>query len=122
MTGQLGNGSHANTATPSMAIAGAAFVATSDRHACELTTFGEAWCWGANDSGQLGDGTLISTTVPVRAPQLDGAVQLPLGQRHTCMIDAAGAVRCIGSDWRGQLGDGGALLDPTPSPAPISCP
>ena len=89
---------------------------------CARTAAGEAWCWGANDSGQFGDGTRVSTRTPVRAPMLDAAVQLALGSQHTCMRLADGTVSCVGSDMRGQLGNGGALPDHKPTPAAISCP
>ena len=41
-------------------------VAAGGRHACaiEQTTL-QLWCWGANDSGQLGDGTRTDRDVPV---------------------------------------------------------
>lgn len=35
-------------------------------HACAKNTLGELWCWGANASGQLGDGTTTASQVPVR--------------------------------------------------------
>ena len=120
--GQLGDGSHVNTATPSSALANAALIVAGVHHACARGMNGEAWCWGANDDGQLGTGTRMSSASPVRAPLFDGALQLAVGTNHTCALNPDGSVRCIGSDTRGQLGDGGAVVDPKPSPAPISCP
>ena len=39
-------------------------------HACGVTVAGELYCWGGNARGQLGDGTIISHTVPalVKSP------------------------------------------------------
>ena len=39
-------------------------VAAGDNHACALTTAGDMYCWGANASGQLGDGTFATRLVP----------------------------------------------------------
>ena len=66
------------------------------------------WCWGANDSGQLGDGTLTSADTPVRVSDIVGATGLSQGLgSHTCaLIDDGDAVRCWGTNEDHQLGDG----------------
>jgi alpha-tubulin suppressor-like RCC1 family protein len=39
-------------------------VATGAESACGVTTTGDVYCWGRNDSGQLGDGTTTERRVP----------------------------------------------------------
>jgi len=73
--GQLGRGTTGgSTATPALVIGGLKFVSLSagDAYTCGVTTDGSIYCWGANASGQLGDGTQIDRSGPVRvteAPQ-----------------------------------------------------
>lgn len=48
------------------ALASVVRVAAGGRHACALLEGGALWCWGANEAGQLGDGTREPRTAPVR--------------------------------------------------------
>jgi len=41
-------------------------ISNSATHACGVATDGFGYCWGRNNEGQLGDGTRIDKTVPVR--------------------------------------------------------
>ncbi|MFK7986311.1 MAG: RCC1 domain-containing protein, partial [Sandaracinaceae bacterium] len=55
-------------------------------HACALDEVGAVRCWGGNDRGQLGDGSVVDSSSPVRA-LLDGpAVALATGDSHTCAL------------------------------------
>ena len=38
-------------------------------YACGLTSTGEAYCWGLNSRGRLGDGTETDRPVPVKIVQ-----------------------------------------------------
>lgn len=44
---------------------------------------GTVWAYGENGSGQLGDGTDVDKTIPVRSPSLTGIVSLATGPYHT---------------------------------------
>ena len=75
------------------------------RHTCALTTSGKVKCWGANEHGQLGDGTTQDSAVPVDADLPAAATAIAAGYVHTCAI-AAGATWCWGDNTTGSLGDG----------------
>lgn len=74
-------------------------------HSCARRHDGSVWCWGKNDHGQLGNGTLVSASTPVYAT--DSAVQVALGPDFSCALKLDGTVWCWGRDDAGQLADGG---------------
>ncbi|MBA3542161.1 MAG: hypothetical protein H0T79_21280 [Deltaproteobacteria bacterium] len=75
----------------------------------------QAWCWGNNVYGQLGDTTTTSRQTPVRLP--GDWRSLTLGEFHACGIRMDGTLWCWGQNEYGQLGIG-TLVDST-SPEPI---
>jgi alpha-tubulin suppressor-like RCC1 family protein len=57
---------------------------------------GQPYCWGRNDLGQLGDGTMAAHSVPTKVKVPEGAIaDLELGETHGCAI-VSGAVYCWG--------------------------
>lgn len=73
-------------------------------HTC-LVAAGQVSCWGANESGQLGDGTTITRRTPTVVKQLRGVVEVVAGDRHSCALLDSGTVACWGNNGAGQLGD-----------------
>ncbi|MEZ4408510.1 MAG: hypothetical protein R3A52_18855 [Polyangiales bacterium] len=65
-------------------------------------------CWGANNQGQLGDGTTINREA--RATILMGGAPdaVALGETHSCLHYFDGSVLCMGDNTYGQLGNGAA--------------
>jgi alpha-tubulin suppressor-like RCC1 family protein/phosphodiesterase/alkaline phosphatase D-like protein len=67
--------------------------------------------WGTNNGGQLGNGTLVSATLPGEVPAtgaLEGRVVLSLatGPSHVLALCADGTIAAWGNNAQGQLGDG----------------
>ena len=82
-------------------------LATSGLHGCALLTGGTVRCWGANDHGQLGDGTKTDRPVPVKVVGLKkGVVALAVGAFYSCAVTRAGSIQCWGGNGVGELGDG----------------
>jgi alpha-tubulin suppressor-like RCC1 family protein len=76
-------------------------------HACATRAQHPLACWGANDHGQLGDGTMgTDRATPVPVGGVETVLAPAAGQLHTCAITTANAVACWGEDMNGQLGDG----------------
>ena len=89
-------------------------VAAGGRHSCALEENGGAACWGANDQGQLGDGTREDHVGPTVVAGGLAFQQLSAGTSHTCGVSRDGAAYCWGNNERGQLGDATTLQRDTP--------
>ncbi|HKG91489.1 MAG TPA: hypothetical protein VKA84_06355 [Gemmatimonadaceae bacterium] len=85
-------------------------------HTCGLDAGSVAYCWGRNESGQLGDNSTTGRQSPV--PVAGGLVfrQVSSGHTHTCGVTTTSIAYCWGSNISGQLGDGSTTdhLSPTP--------
>ena len=76
-------------------------------HACRLVGDGTASCWGANNLGQLGDGTVDPRTSPVTVWNTGSAfTAVATGGAHSCGLNSSGAAYCWGDASMGQIGDG----------------
>jgi len=108
-SGQLGDGNivGSNVAVVVTGLAGpASAVCGGEAYTCARLASGSVQCWGANDQGQLGDGSNTPRLAPVTVTGVSGVVEIACGRRHACARLADGGVRCWGANERGQLGDG----------------
>jgi alpha-tubulin suppressor-like RCC1 family protein len=111
--GRIGDGTLVRRSVPTLVESGGAtlrFTSISvGGHACGVEAeTGHGYCWGPNESGQLGDGTTIDRLVPtlVAGGRLRFSSISP-GDAATCGVEAeTGSAYCWGSNAVGQLGDG----------------
>jgi alpha-tubulin suppressor-like RCC1 family protein len=67
----------------------------------------EAWAWGQNEYGQLGDGTNTNRNAPVQVRGLSGVQDIDAGFfGHSLALKSDGTVWALGQNDYGQLGDG----------------
>ena len=93
---------------------GFAEVAVGSAHVCALSETRTVYCWGANESGELGDGSCADRPTAVQVPGLSEVVQVVTGARFSCALREDGTVWCWGANQRGQLGDGSVTSRPRP--------
>ena len=117
--GQIGNGAVVgNVPLPAavQGLAGASAISAGFEHSCALLIEGDVKCWGLNDGGQLGMGTIggavqrSGTPLTVNGPTL----AINAGGNHTCATTPSGTVSCWGYGFYGQLGNGGTSNSPLP--------
>ncbi len=99
-------------------LTGITYISSGKQYSCALAGTIATWCWGLNDYGQLGDGTLINRTyaVPVKLGNtaLINLVDIAAGNgAHTCAISSTGVGYCWGLNSSGQLSDGTNMLRKT---------
>jgi hypothetical protein len=91
-----------------LAVSGVIQVVVGAGHTCALHDDGTVSCWGANLSGQLGDGTLDDHTTPVPVHGLTDAVWLGADRDRTCARRRGGELVCWGE------------TDGTPQTSPVA--
>lgn len=82
----------------------AATVTAGGFHTCAVLRNGNRACWGANDDGQLGVDSVVSSTIPVFVPIGADVFEMSAGGRHTCGILEDGSPICWGDNRENQLG------------------
>lgn len=82
---------------------------------CALKTTGVAWCWGANKTGQLGNGSMVDTDVPVQVAGGKIFSKLAVAPENVCGIQkTTNKMFCWGANEYGQIGDGSTNVTPLP--------
>jgi alpha-tubulin suppressor-like RCC1 family protein/protocatechuate 3,4-dioxygenase beta subunit len=74
-------------------------------HSAAIRKDGTLWTWGANDWGELGDGTTIAHSSPVQVGT-DSWLAVSVGEGFTTAIKSDGTLWAWGVNSVGQLGDG----------------
>ena len=122
LNGQLGNGKASKSPTPQAAIglplSPVTHIAAGRNHSLALHDNGVVSAWGYNFSGNLGDGTLSGTSLPVAVVSLPSSpvFALAAGWDYSLAAHEDGSVSAWGNNLYGQLGNGTT----TPSATPVA--
>lgn len=118
--GRLGNGldSGSNKATPVAVLGGHTFTGLAegdpDAHTCALKEDGQAYCWGHNQYGKLGDGSSTHRSSPTAVLGGHTFTMISTGNFNTCALDTSGSAYCWGRGANGANGDGTTTQRNTP--------
>lgn len=119
-SGQLGNGEYdtADHPEPIMVsgLSGVASAVAGLTHSCAVKADGTMACWGLNDYGQLGIGSIdYLHLTPTVVSDFQGGVAAGVGGYHSCAIRNDGSVACWGINDSGQLGTGSREYSSVPA-------
>jgi len=96
-------------------------IAAGWHHTCGLTADGEVWCWGNNFSGQLGNGTMDDSVVPVQVATSLRFDSIAVHGSTSCGIVEGQGPWCWGSSYTGEMA-GGFTPGYSPFPWPVAHP
>jgi len=114
---QLGDGTSTPRYLPnpvSLLCTGVIAVASRGKCSVALKDDGSVWAWGDNQSGQIGDGTTVYRSEPVRTLVVSQIIAVAAGGHHNLALRSDGTVWAWGFNTFGQLGDGTTVSRSTP--------
>lgn len=114
-------------ATTVSGLSGATDLAAGSAMVCAVVAGGAVRCWGDNDFGGLGNGTKVSSSVPVPVTGLTGVSTLVISKSanisrsgtRPCATTGDGRLRCWGNNIAGGVGDGTTTDATTPRLVPL---
>ena len=80
-------------------------------HSLAVCSYGVLWAWGVNYSGELGNGTQVSSAIPLSVMY---NVAFSSAYYSSMSITSDGVLYTWGANWGGQLGDGSLIARYTP--------
>ena len=107
--GQLGDGNQIDFQFVPVLVSGLSTITSIEPgtfHTCALLSTGTVMCWGYNQDGELGDGSVTNKLAPVAVSGLSGITAIAAGAFHTCAITSTRAVKCWGEGSGRQMGNG----------------
>ena len=123
--GNFGNGTNSVTSAYPVKVVKGGFsaiplnsklikIGTTNNSSCAIDDSGNAYCWGDNTQGQLGNGTsqnesyavLVSKGGQSAIPVGDRITDISVGSLYTCALDQYGKAFCWGYSSAGQCGSG----------------
>jgi hypothetical protein len=97
--------------------AGASHICTMVADGALFTDDRHVYCWGANEHGQLGDGSTTDRATPTQLTLGGGSIRwVVASSESTCAADDGLNLWCWGDNSVGQVGNGAT------SPAPVTTP
>lgn len=100
-------------------------ITTGTSQSCALATGGQAYCWGADTRGEVGDGPPMAkrnTPVQVAAPAGTTFTDISAGTVYTCAVASTGKAYCWGINRWNVLGTGGRVSGDQPAPVEVGMP
>ena len=105
-------------------------VSAGSYHSLALGSDGNAYAWGWNEYGRLGDGTSTDRATPVKVGTPTGTptdftyAQIGAGYQYSLAVGSDGYAYAWGNNLRGQLGNNsiGGFLSPNPNPVRVRNP
>lgn len=101
-TTNAADGFHLSVFLPELSLRPQPQVSAGMVHTCVLRDLGDVYCFGYNNSGELGNGSKLSSRSPIKVQT--NAMEIAAGSRHTCVILSDGSTRCWGVNSSYQLG------------------
>jgi alpha-tubulin suppressor-like RCC1 family protein len=134
--GQLGNNDAAQVANPTPVevfavntnttpLSNIQSISNGTETNCAVTNSGNAYCWGENDYGALGNNTTISSSTPIEVLGVGGVghlsniASISTSYETTCALLTSGNVYCWGANDRGQLGINSSLITTSLTPVEV---